>query len=231
MLIIGISGKKQSGKSTAAATLSKLLQEKFATKTEIVCFADKLKEIVIDCFVPTEWNWTIKDLEPDENKNRMLPCNKTVRQMLQIVGTDWFREMFSDCWVNAYAKKLQELFVDIVITPDVRFRNELKYIQEHNGLVIRLTKAPFADTDKHKSETALDGVAEYTRDLLIESGCNLLDSYATLSWGEALKAKVFDVYIVNELMSLEEKDVWLKHLVDKHFGINSNLQVEFLSFV
>jgi hypothetical protein len=217
MLIIGISGKKQSGKSTAAVILSKLLQEKFATATEIVCFADKLKEIVIECFVPNEWGWTIKDLESDENKNRMLPCNKTVRQMLQIVGTDWFREVFSDCWVNAYAKKLQELYVDIIITPDVRFRNELKYIQEHNGLVIRLTKAPFVDIDKHTSETALDGVAEYTRYLLMQSGC-ALNSYATMAWGGALKSRVFDVYFNNEKMPMDEKDCWLQHLVDNHFG-------------
>ena len=165
MLIIGLSGKKQAGKSTAAAHIKKCLENKFNVSVEVVGFADKLKGIVLDCFVPPDWNWELADLEDDDNKNRETPCGKTVRQLLQLVGTDWFREAFSDCWVNALANTAHslktELDVGVLLVPDVRFRNELKYIQANGGLVIRFNRAPFGETDKHISETALDGVQEH----------------------------------------------------------------------
>ena len=158
MNIIGVSAKKQGGKSTFVNIL----------KTQLPCwkvlrFADKLKEIVIDCFVPPEWHWRIDDLDSDEKKNIVLPCGKTVRQMLQLVGTDWFRHTYGDCWINAYGKSLksalyplkpEQTHVPVVLTPDVRFPNELRYIQEHGGKVVRLTRAP--SDDQHESETALD---------------------------------------------------------------------------
>jgi len=219
MLIIGLSGKKQAGKSTAAAHIKKCLEERFQVSVEIVGFADKLKEIVLDCFVPPEWNWGLAELELDENKNRKTPCGKTVRQLLQTVGTDWFREVFSDCWVNAYANTVTQLNVDVVLTPDVRFRNEMKYIQINGGIVMRFTRAPFGETDKHISETALDGVHEYTEKVIHrEELCFDV---------ERKQAKLFDVWVDNEDMSFEEKNNWLEKMIKKSFGISSELKLQY----
>lgn len=159
-MIIGVSAKKQGGKTTFVDILKNKL-----VSWKVIRFADKLKEIVIDCFVPPEWHWTVDDLDSETKKNTILPCGKTVRQMLQIVGTDQFRHTWDDCWINAYGKTLWSVLHPLapekldppaaILTPDVRFPNELRYIQEHGGKVIRLTRAPFIE-DEHESETALD---------------------------------------------------------------------------
>lgn len=156
-MIIGVSAKKQGGKST----FIDVMRREFTTN-KIVRFADKLKEIIIDCFIPPEWNWTIDDLDSDEKKNTALPCGKTVRYLLQIVGTDWFRHTWESCWINAYGKAVFNLtrpreghVTPVILTPDVRFPNELRYIKEHGGRVFRLTRAPFS-SDIHESEVALD---------------------------------------------------------------------------
>lgn len=68
--IIGISGHKQSGKTTSAEFLDSNLE-----KTEIVCFADALKNIVGDCF-----GAETDDLYgTDSDKHKLLPCGKSIR--------------------------------------------------------------------------------------------------------------------------------------------------------
>lgn len=185
MKIIALSGKKQSGKTTAAQHL--------ATKVahyQMVNFADKLKQIVCDCLGAEPF-----EMELDEEKNRMLPCGKTVREALQLVGTDWFRNLDPLSWVRAYKNNAQ-YSVRTIITSDVRFPNEVKCIQELGGHVIRLLRAPFAEEDQHESETALD----------------LTESTTILSKevGELCGGLIFDAIIDNREMTLEHKNeaVW-----------------------
>jgi hypothetical protein len=176
MKIIGISGKKQGGKSYLAKNLCELLvysqREADTTKSwispEIVCMADALKQVVIDCFVPPRLGMglTPSMLDSDDIKKTELPCGHTIRYLLQQIGTDMFRGLWSDVWINAWKRRLcavdrYDVKPSIVICPDVRFPNELKAIHDLGGVVIRLTRAPFADVDQHESETALDDVECY----------------------------------------------------------------------
>lgn len=156
MTIIGVSAKKQGGKTSVVDILKKRCRN-----PRVIRFADKLKEIVIACFVPSEWHWTVDDLDVDEKKNTMLPCGKTTRQMLQVVGSDQFRHTWEGCWINTYGAALSWVVSNpeaypVILTPDVRFPNELRYIQQRGGRVIRLMRAPFGAQDTHESETALD---------------------------------------------------------------------------
>jgi hypothetical protein len=153
MKIIGFSAKKQGGKDTSVNYLVNKLGE---MNVLVVRFADQLKNIVRLCFIPPDWDI---DFNSDMDKSRVLPCGKTVRAVLQVVGTDYFRTLWPDVWVNALANKLSACVVDTVLIPDVRFPNEVKAIQEMGGKVIRFTRAPFAD--EHESETALDGFEEF----------------------------------------------------------------------
>jgi len=140
--IIGISGHKQSGKTTAA----KYLEDQIGA--EIVCFSDELKDMVCRYFGANEddlWG-------SDADKNKLLPCGKSGREVLQIVGTDWFRSLDPDWLVRAYKKK--DFYWFNIITPDVRFLNEIQCIHDLGGIVIRLLRKPYKD--EHKSETALD---------------------------------------------------------------------------
>lgn len=157
-MIIGVSAKKQGGKSTMVNVLRELLPD-----SQVMRFADFLKEIVLTCFVPADWGWTIEDLDHDDNKNRETPCGWTVRKLLQIVGTDWFRHTYPDCWITAFQKRAAQVGCTHILVPDVRFPNELRAIQEIGGVAIRLLRAPFGDEDQHESETALDDAEWATR--------------------------------------------------------------------
>jgi len=151
MRIIAFSGKKQSGKTTA---VTDLWQRIGPERLHQVDFADKLKRIVCTCFgaeITHLFGGT------DSQKNKLLPCGKSGREVLQIVGTDWFRSLDPDCWVRAYRKCLACIKSNsIVLTSDVRFPNEVKCIQDLGGHVIRLLRNPH--DDQHESETALDAM-------------------------------------------------------------------------
>ena len=155
MILIGISGKKRSGKDTAAQCIINCCDEKNAV---IIRFADKLKEVVMNCFVPHE----LLHLDWEELKNIELPCKYTGRELLQRVGTEYFRGIWSDVWLNTYKKDIEQQRQydsimhqeSVVITPDVRFPNEANYQKSQGGILIRLTKT--VGMDNHESETAMD---------------------------------------------------------------------------
>jgi len=130
--IIGISGKKQSGKNLIAeiiqflisikenkASINKAFEEFLIygkseheildSSWEIKTFAGKVKEIL--CLLT---GCTMEDLEDEKFKRKHLPAqwldyikiNTTIRGALQTIGTDLFRDKFHpNTWVNA-------LFVD-----------------------------------------------------------------------------------------------------------------------
>ena len=78
----------------------------------------------------------------------------TAREVLQYVGSNLFRKMSNDVWVDTTLRKIEKDNPMVAIVSDVRFPNEVEGIQQNGGSVIRLTRAPHPDT--HISETALD---------------------------------------------------------------------------
>jgi hypothetical protein len=176
-LYIVLSGKKQTGKDTAALMASKMLYE--ANKTfKITAFAEVLKDTAI----------TVLGLDRDlvygtnEDKERLthvlwdtfpfsirlkyreawyMPLRSgpmTIRDVLQVMGTDIFRTMFDyNVWANApFSRDWGDL--DVVIISDCRFPNEKTVTEDHSGVIIRLERQT-GFKDGHSSETALDGYA------------------------------------------------------------------------
>ena len=80
----------------------------------------------------------------------------TAREVLQYVGTEIFRTMYYDVWVNATIKNILSEGSNLAVITDCRFPNEVEGVQKAGGKVVRLTRAPFAGQDEHFSETALD---------------------------------------------------------------------------
>ena len=163
MRIIAFSGKKQSGKTTAVEGLAEKLCEQDKEYFE-VSFADALKELVYRYMIlpakdeVNNWGGMYVDSFSSESiKNSAHPCGKTIRELLQTIGTDWFRNMWPDVWVKNYKETLKQTTRgSILLTADVRFPNEVKCIQDLGGHVIRLLRNPH--NDKHESETALDNI-------------------------------------------------------------------------
>lgn len=141
MFIIGISGKKQSGKDTVAMMIRDILHPR---KVARIGFADDLKfEVSRACGTTIAW--------VDEHKDEL-------RLLLQAWGTDFRRNLCDeDYWVKKMLMKIQPILstVHTVIIPDVRFKNEADMVHNLNGYLLRIDR-PIDSKDVHVSETELD---------------------------------------------------------------------------
>lgn len=79
----------------------------------------------------------------------------TAREVLQYVGTEIGRQMYSNLWVDSCIRTILKEESGQALINDARFPNEVEAIQKVGGKVIRLTKVVNPE-DKHESETALD---------------------------------------------------------------------------
>lgn len=153
--VLGIAGRKQSGKTT----LAKALEERGWVR---MAFADEVKELaltidpIIDGQGPIveghwrlsrlvkEWGWDAAKREPE------------ARRILQVVGTEIGRAIDPNIWVNKLANRIYRLPADAkVVIDDVRFVNECNFIRHTlGGYVVRLSGG--VQGDGHQSETEVD---------------------------------------------------------------------------
>jgi hypothetical protein len=183
-MIIGISGRIETGKDTLADMLLKL-QPEFEKKG----FADKLKEIAhmlsgipLKKFssrhfkkenMPEEWDW---DGDPDDPMS--------VREFLQNIGTDAIREsVHDDAWVIALMsqykiKKPKKVLPNWVIA-DVRFPNEAEAIRKEGGILIRLNRKKM-QVDTHDSELAMNDYGNWHEIYDNDYGLEELEKFAKL---------------------------------------------------
>lgn len=156
-MIIALSGKKQSGKNTCGEVISEHFRNNYPQlDIRFYSFADALKR---DICINILGLSVEQCYGSDEQKNTMTDIiwdGKTItaREVMQRVGTDIFRTMKDDVWTEATLRKIKSENPDIAIITDCRFPNEVKAVQDNNGIVIRLTRGDTKST--HPSETALD---------------------------------------------------------------------------
>ena len=155
-MVIGICGKKFSGKSTVARLLSE------ATGYKVRSFADKLKDV---CCVLS--GCTRLDLEDyDFKENKLVPeyleayCGDadkpTFRAFLQHFGSEVMRGINDSIWIDCTLGNE----CGNVIVSDVRFTNEAKAIKDRGGIVIKVVRDSVEAKDKHQSETHIDDIQE-----------------------------------------------------------------------
>jgi len=84
----------------------------------------------------------------------------TAREVLQYVGTDVFRRMNSDVWLNSLLGEIESDAPELALISDVRFENEIEVIQKNKGFVIGLTRDPYEQTDRHSSESEIEKCLE-----------------------------------------------------------------------
>lgn len=83
------------------------------------------------------------------------PGAMTAREVMQYVGTDMFRKMYGNVWVDSLMRQIKKDNSELAIITDCRFPNEVDGVHEVGGKVVRLTRH-LGDTDEHESEKALD---------------------------------------------------------------------------
>jgi len=159
--VVGITGKKQHGKDT----LGKYLVNRYGYIR--IAFADAIKEMLRPSFGFSEeqLNGTLKEVEDPFWKI-------SPRKVMQFVGTELFRnkmpelipEVESNFWVLIVKKKILDILqvqpeAKFVIT-DVRFENELEFINKMNGLTICVVRPTLFDNLEysHSSESNIENL-------------------------------------------------------------------------
>ena len=156
MRIIGISGKIGSGKSTAAD----FLEDKFnatGSRAKQVSFAYALKKVVA-----TLCDTSFETQLSQSGKNTIDPVlGKSYGSLQQLVGTGLRETVDPNIWIKI-ALDTPRSDTEILIIPDVRFKNEAQSIIDRGGFLIRMEGDP-ANIRKnsnrdlnHISETDLD---------------------------------------------------------------------------
>lgn len=147
-MLIGISGKKQSGKDTSYRIIKQLCM--FSPHHVVqYAFADGVKEFAQEYF-------GIDRCEEDK---------ESVRFIWQGIGQLMREEVDKEYWikreVDAYEEhKAKHWAPDwfIGVIADVRYKNEAEYLMSHNYPVVRVVRENSDSEDSHPSEVELDSV-------------------------------------------------------------------------
>ena len=159
--LIGLSGRRGSGKDTVARILQELQPERI---WQIRSFGDSIKSV---CAALTG-----EDVAPyysQKGKAALMPTfHRTRGEMLQQVGQA-LREWEPLVWVDAFFAGLHaDAFV---LVPDVRFANEADPIRARGGLMLRVEGDPLHQRDDgtrddhHPSEIAMDDYPHFAATL------------------------------------------------------------------
>lgn len=170
-ILIGLSGYARSGKDTVA----KILQDKyditplsFTTALNDVLLATNPIIVVDNHFQPIRLCEIIDEIGWEKAKD----VHPEVRRLQQKLGTDGVRNNISkDAWVQALYNNNKDLIDNgkAAIT-NVRFPNELIFVREYGGYVIRVVRPGYFPANGHVSDTALDA---YGFDAIIKNDGDL----------------------------------------------------------
>lgn len=176
--VIGISGKKQSGKDLAFQIMNSVLT---APKVAVrrYAFADAVKRLASTYFgYPTN----------EAEKERF-------RFVLQGIGQMMRDEVSENYWIEQVMQKIAEANVDftargishIAIITDLRYQNEYDAVSAI-GTVLRIERPSLPRTDTHPSETELD---DYTfQHIILNNGDKKEYIEKVKEWTKAWKKSV-----------------------------------------
>ena len=143
-IIIGFCGAKGHGKDTAAEVL--LRKYDFVK----VSFADRLRKTVATALGCNEQFF----LDPDKKEEIDPRTGKSRRYWLQWIGTEGFRHLWDDVWIEAWKQDVARANHDRILVTDLRFPNEFSAISSMpNTITIRVEnpRKP-VNNDAHASE-------------------------------------------------------------------------------
>ena len=130
-MLVGFCGPAGSGKDTAATYFCAY------HKFKRYAFADRLRRIASLAFdLPTI------AFEPEYKDSRIEPITgRSPRELLQLLGTEAFRNVFGDSiWIKLLESQIFRETQERICITDVRFQNELNWLIDRGGYVIRVTR-------------------------------------------------------------------------------------------
>lgn len=146
MILIGITGNAQSGKSYIADRLAR--RHGFAVSR----FAEPIKLMLrVGLGLSADQVDGHRKTAPIEWLDGVSP-----RQLMQSLGHDWGRKVRSDIWVKIWERSL-DIDLERVVVDDIRYHNEAAAIRNLGGLIWRVTR-PGIIAEDHPSELAVNSI-------------------------------------------------------------------------
>lgn len=144
-MIVGLIGFIGSGKGTVASQLVErynFRQDSFATSLKDACSAifDWPRNLLEgDTLESRQWREVV---DPWWSEKLNIP-NFSPRYALQLMGTDVLRNHFNeDLWFITVENRIRKNPDQHVVISDVRFPNEIKFIQDRGGILVRINRGP-----------------------------------------------------------------------------------------
>lgn len=153
--IIAFTGKRGNGKSTASNKVREVLEGQNLTVVRIN-FKDGLVSTMREKLSGTleetakMYNMTVNQLFDDKPP--------IMRKLMQEIGTEVYRAIDNDYWVNQWKIMVEGMKDDVVvIVDDVRFQNEFDAVKSLGGTVTRIVATNKEKVvDEHQSEKEQD---------------------------------------------------------------------------
>lgn len=171
-LLIGLAGRARVGKDTVARYLA-------AHLTLIsYAFADPLKQAMAGMF-----HLTAAQLEGAEKEQPLPWLGKSPRELMQLLGTEWGRDLVHpQLWLLLAEQNLQLLVehdqaMKGVVIRDVRFNNEADWIRSKGGVILHIYRPDAAAVAEHPSEA---GIARCSSDFGLANDGTLEELYDKL---------------------------------------------------
>ncbi|MHA6478933.1 deoxynucleotide monophosphate kinase family protein [Stutzerimonas sp. KH-1] len=172
-LIIGLHGLARTGKDTAA----RYLAAHYALLS--YAFAEPLKAAIMQMF-----NLTAEHIEGALKEEPLPGIGKSPRQLMQLLGTDWGRDMVHrELWLllaeqnlNHMASLHQDPITGFILR-DVRFENEADWVRSKGGVIVHIHRPEAQAVASHASES---GIGVHDNDFVIHNDEDLPHLYKQL---------------------------------------------------
>lgn len=170
-MLIGLAGPAGVGKDTAAGYL------RAAHGFQQIAFADPIRAMLLAAFPMLE----PKDFEYGRKEEILPDLDKSPRQLMQLLGTEWGRDrVHPEIWVRLAEDKVIAEHVTLgraLVISDVRAENEAAMIRKHRGVIVHLRRQSARRVASHSSEA---GISVCMRDWQVENDRRAEDLFVEL---------------------------------------------------
>lgn len=165
-MIVALTGKKRSGKTTAARVFQEFMYSKHS-------LAEGIKKAAKSIFLLTD-----EQLYGNEKEVKIPYLNTTPRKLMQVIGTELFQyDIYKyipeleeavpkrELWVRMFQRKYQLYKKEFrtepkVVIDDLRFKHEEKVLREMGAVIVKIVRPQITHTDTHPSETEIEEIRE-----------------------------------------------------------------------
>jgi len=150
MIKFAIHGLAGSGKTTLAKIIEEVYIERGFTVSNTP-LAKPIKDIIKDLF-----NIDESVIEDRERKEEVIETlGKSVRELMTYIGTDVFKKLKKDIWINKCLSAIYGANNDVSIIPDVRFEDEYEILKKEGFVMIKIKREDIDNKINHISEQGL----------------------------------------------------------------------------